>query len=1301
MTGIVCVKDEVINQTYDMVSGPGTGQFIASPLRLFRTAVREYSVVMGLRLFTALVSLIQLTVLCPARAEPSLVPPEESAEISRLLAERLPRDHVTHFPLDEVISGKAWDSFLSGLDHDRIYFLASDILSFKACRSKIGEKLKDGDVSTAYEIFTVWKERVTNRCAYVRTLVEKGFELDRKETVERDREHAAWSSDEAVWNEVWRKRIKNEYVQRVVKNRLEKGDKAAAEDSAIGASIVKAYNDHRETIEKTEAQRVLEIYLASFSRAYDPHCEYMSPASTEAFNIEMKLSFAGIGAILATEDGIVRVERLIPGGPADRDTRGLALKPGEKIIAVAEGDGEAVDVRHLPVYKVSQLVRGKKGTRVVLTVISAEAVGEAGARKVDLIRDEVKMEDHAAKSEMISLTNAAGTVTKLALVKLPAFYTDMEGRMEHKTNFTSSSSDVGKILLKARNEGVKGVILDLRNNGGGSLGEAVQMAGLFIKEGPVVQVREGTRVNVLVDDDRTVAYSGPLILLVNRYSASASELVAGALQDYGRAVIVGDTRTHGKGTVQTVMPLGKNAKMGSLKVTTGLFYRPTGNSTQLKGVTSDIVIPSPQEYAVESGEDHLPNALEWSMIGEQSIVSCGDLKPVIAELEKRSFIRRASYPKFDAYTNVLERLAAIYQTDTVSLNSDECLDLAKTIRGLNEQLHDTDGKDVESGHSKKAAWDPVKEEAVSILADMVEISGPSSEVSFGAEQGCPASLVSDDIPPDIEKRIEVSIRELGDRSFTVRQRAASELRKIGYTAIAALEAAARSDDPEVASTASSILKDARLGVSATWPESIVQEIRKYDVLGAGARDSLIRRIVSEVKADAVPFLLVRLSSGDNVDGQSVCRALKESNDNGIAGRLVKKLKEPRNEWQARALAWAYQCQKQPQEALRVLVACRVEGEPRQSVIEQAVVDLCSKFKKKEFDEVAKVARDFAQAAPAEARFLYLHAAALRGLNREKEAVEFEGQARKLNTKEEAPHYVTGEMLLDLGLDDLSTMEWAAILKIDPVGDVYDINAWMRLGQIAARGRRNIEAARCYEAGLNLYRKRKAGGHGGYGMIGISEEGLDALIIKLRADGGAAGGMVAGQRGMQIRLHIQTVVKNGKQKELLMALASSQASMVVTTEPLGIRVLDLKEGRLAYDKKTENISILLNGSDACKPRHCPLVGKKTKVAVVELDCVYIFEIDPDSGEVNKSEKFEKDYEVTIKPDENLSGYKGIDLKIGDKMYLWMDLLKGTIVDYLPPVLELRMEGPGDAGSPECINFRIPLDEKDFEAAKDAP
>lgn len=548
-------------------------------------------------------------------------------------------------------------------------------------------------------------------------------------------------------------------------------------------------------------------------------------------------------------------------------------------------------------------------------------------------------------------------------------------------------------------------------------------------------------------------------------------------------------------------------------------------------------------------------------------------------------------------------------------------------------------------------------------------------------------------------RIQSLIRELGDTRYAVRQGAAEELSKIGYPAVAALEAAAGSDDPEVAATARSILKDARLGVSSTWPKDLVQKIRKYAELDAVGRDSLICRVISEMREDAVPFLVARLGSGDKKEGQSICNALKQEADAGIAGRLLSLLKDPKNEWQARAVAWAHVCRKQPQEALRVLVACRVEGEPRQSVIEQAVGDLCSKIRNKEYDEAGKVAGSFVQAAPTEARFLYLRATALRQLDEEKEARELESRALKLNPDKESPHYVAGDMLMDLGLDDLSKLEWEAILKIDPADDVYDINAWMRLGQLGERGRRNIEAAKCYETGLNLYRKKKAEGHGGYGMT-ISEDVLKALIGKLRRAGEAGDGVAVGRQGKQLKLDIKSIVKDGKQKELLKALRSCKVSTVVKTEPLGIRVLDLKECRLAYDGQTEEISILFNGSAACKPQRCVLGGKKAEVAVVELDCVHMFEVDPESAEVKRLDRFEKDYVIRIVPDANLRGYKGFDVKIGEKVYPWKDLLGGTTVDYLPPVLELKMEGTGEDGLPDSLQFRIPIDEKDFEAVEDS-
>lgn len=732
-------------------------------------------------------------------AEPALAPPPGSSGVAKLLAERLPRDHVTHKPFDDVIAGKAWDAFLSSFDRDHAYFLEPDISLFRARRNTIDDELKDGKVSFAYEVFTVWRERVGNRCAYVQELVKKGFDLSLNETCERDRKNAPWPRNEAEWNEVWRKRIKNEYVQRVVKSRLAmaKGDKTAAEEASAVETIAKGYRDYRAMVEKTESGRVLETYLSAFCRAYDPHCEYMSPAAAEEFTSEMKLSFAGIGATLGVEDGVVKIEGLIPGGPAARDKRDIALKPGDRIIAVAEGNAAAVDVRHMPLYKVARLIRGKKGTKVVLTAVPAGEAGDAASRQVDLVRDEVKMEDHAAKCQTIAVTNSAGAVRKLAFVELPAFYSDIEGLREKKSGFKSSSCDVGRLLLKAREDGVDGMVLDLRNNGGGALAEALQTTGLFIRDGPVVQVGEGRRGGVLVDEDRAVAYSGPMVLLVNRLSASASEIVAGALQDYGRAVIAGDSRTHGKGTVQTVIPLGKDGKMGSLKVTTALFYRPTGNSTQLKGVTSDIVIPSPLEYAAGRGEDRLPNALEWSMIDEQAITPWGNLKPVVAELEERSLKRRAENPKFEAYTNLLVRIAAIQQPDTVSLNIDERLKLAREIRDLDERLKGADGKGDEAGPGGKAAWDPVKEETLNILSDMVEISGPAADVSDGSNQVFPSFLRRVDIPPDIERKVTALVEKLRDNDFRIRAQALDELKKIGPNAFPVLKDYAADADPEV------------------------------------------------------------------------------------------------------------------------------------------------------------------------------------------------------------------------------------------------------------------------------------------------------------------------------------------------------------------------------------------------------------------------------------------------------------------------------------------------------------------------
>jgi len=552
----------------------------------------------------------------------------------------------------------------------------------------------------------------------------------------------------------------------------------------------------------------------------------------------------------------------------------------------------------------------------------------------------------------------------------------------------------------------------------------------------------------------------------------------------------------------------------------------------------------------------------------------------------------------------------------------------------------------------------------------------------------------------LDQQIEKLIRELGDKRYAVRKNAADELRKIGFPAVSALEKASQSDDPEVADTAISILKDARLGVSPAWPKKLADDVRRYNVLSAAERNTLIDQVISEMKGDSVPFLLSRLDAGNSAEGQSIYDALKKADNGRIADRLVEALKNPKNEPEGRAAAWAYLYQKKPQEALRVLVACNISGDIRHSVIEKAVETIRDLIKDNELDKAAKTGGEFALVAPSEARFLYLQAAALRKLDKEKDAVELEDKALKLNPNEESPHFSAGEMLMGLGLDTVSIREWEAILKIPPVDDVYDINAYLRLAQIAVRSHHNEEAAKHYEEALRLYRKNKAGGHGGYGMVGMTEDQLEALINRLRQAGNQDGPMTTGEKGKQISIELTSIVKDGKEKELNENLKSCKTFLSANVQPFGFRLLDLKECTLKYDRKKEEISILLNNSDACKPQHHPAGDKKAKIAVTSLDCTYIYEVDPESTEVKLLERFEENYKFKIIPDESLKDFKGSDIKIGEKTYPWTDFLKGTDIDYLPPELEISMEGPGTDNKPEILKFKIKINRDMFKKKTDS-
>jgi carboxyl-terminal processing protease len=662
-------------------------------------------------------------------------PPQDpipSERIAARVADRLPHIHLNRDDFNDSIATNALMLFIDSLDYDHTFFLASDIAGFQLQAANLDDQVKAGQTGFAQTVFARFKERVTNRVAYVNQLLDKGFDLNQEETYRWKRDTAPWPSGEAEWDDLWRKKVKNDYVARVAS--IESGaDEESLKDTNITASVKSSltltpvefvrerYKQYQLLIDSNfDRETVLQRYLSAFTRSYDPHSDYLSPRGVEDFDINMSLSLVGIGAMLRSEDGTAKIESLIAGGPAELDGR---LQPGDKIIAVAQGDKEPVSILYWPLSKAVRIIRGEKGTPVVLTVIPADDTTGTRTKTIDLVRDEVKLEAQAAKGEVREFIETNGVPYRIGVLTLPEFYADFEAARNGDDNARRASVDVRRILNEFATNRLDGIILDLRNNGGGSLTEAIDIAGLFIPVGPIVQVRDSRRVEVVPDGDPDTVYSGPLVVLVNRLSASASEIVAAALQDYGRAVIVGDSKTHGKGTVQTVYPLSKLTEdLGSLKVTTASFYRIAGGSTQLKGVVPDVVLPSLYD-ALDIGEETLPYALPWSQIRSAWYRPWSEsVKPAIPELKEHSTARMAGNPAFTAFLARRDRIRSRMENPEVSLKLSDRVGEIVAEKEMEKLQDETLAGD------KAGKEDPILDETLNITADLVDLMGRKPEV---------------------------------------------------------------------------------------------------------------------------------------------------------------------------------------------------------------------------------------------------------------------------------------------------------------------------------------------------------------------------------------------------------------------------------------------------------------------------------------------------------------------------------------------------------------------------------------------
>jgi len=589
----------------------------------------------------------------------------EANALIKLLAElHYNRDAVNNTDFAQVIP-----DFMGDLDSQRLFFLGSDRKRFEEefGKSVFYNAAFLGNINAAYEIFNVYDERVRARIEWITTELSKDPDLSARETygIDRQREKAPWPADAAAADDLWRRRIKFEVVQEILA-------KKTPEDAR--AQVRKRYERMLKNLGEIEGNDLAEMFLSCVARLYDPHSTYFSAATYEDFGIQMKLQLVGIGALLGVEDDVCVVKEIIPGGPADV---GRELKPNDKIIAVAEKGGEPVEVYGMKIRKIVDKIRGKKGTDVVLTVQPADAADSSLRKQITITRDKVKLNSARARGAVFDLPDPDGTVHPYGVITLPAFYGPAdEGDTDGEK--TTASRDVARLIGQLTAQGVKGIVLDLRRNGGGFLTEAIELAGLFINRGPVVQVKNyNGEIQVDSDRDSRIIYGGPLAVLVDRFSASASEIVAGALQNYGRAIIVGDSSTHGKGSVQQVIEmkqvsraLSLAAKTGAAKLTIQKYYLPSGASTQLKGVVPDIVLPSIEDF-LPIGEGDLPRALVWDRI-PSSFFEGEPLNPkVLNPLLEKSRARQASLEEFAYLRRIVDRFKQRQEQKQISVNLDE------------------------------------------------------------------------------------------------------------------------------------------------------------------------------------------------------------------------------------------------------------------------------------------------------------------------------------------------------------------------------------------------------------------------------------------------------------------------------------------------------------------------------------------------------------------------------------------------------------------------------------------------------
>ena len=648
-------------------------------------------------------------------AQEELAPVARHEKIGQLVTEFIQKSHYRHASVDDELSSKVLDRYIEALDNNRMYLLASDVAAFERYRYSLDDMVRSEPLVPVFEMFEVYRTRVRQRLAYALSMLETEPDFSVDEEYVFDREELPWLETTEQLDELWQKRVKNDALG------LALAEKNWEETQEI---LNKRYSRFLKRMDQVKSDDVFETFMNAFAHTLDPHSSYLSPRNSEEYRIQMSLSYFGIGASLQIEDDYVMVINIIPGGPAAIDG---VLQPKDRITAVAQGeDGALVDVVGWRLDDVVQLIRGEADTVVRLQIMPAGELPGAEERILSLTRNQVKLEEQAAKSEVITVPRD-GRDWKIGVIEVPSFYRDYRALSTGDKNYTSTTKDVKRLIGELEDQGIDGLVIDLRDNGGGHLTEATALSGLFIDNGPVVQLRNANgRISRLDDPDPVprVAYNGPLAVLVNRYSASASEIFAAAIQDYARGVIVGQ-RTFGKGTVQNLYSLDQYVRrpddegLGQLTLTIGKYYRVTGESTQHRGVDPDISLPSHID-ATLVGESVRESALPWDTIRTTKFRPGESLTSTISSLSASHNQRSQGDPDFLYLVEGIRDTEEVRARKTVSLNMEKRL----------EEREESMNRRLERENARRAA---LQLEAIATLEELEQLDMPDVHLDQAAD----------------------------------------------------------------------------------------------------------------------------------------------------------------------------------------------------------------------------------------------------------------------------------------------------------------------------------------------------------------------------------------------------------------------------------------------------------------------------------------------------------------------------------------------------------------------------------------